>query len=129
MRHALDAGAVVEYLEAGEPARSRVDRVLARERPVMSWINLGEVAYLLERRVGRLRAREWVAQMRGSLTLDLPTEERVLNAASIKAAHSVSYADAFALATAQAHDAVLLTGDPEILAAGVGRVEDLRAKR
>jgi predicted nucleic acid-binding protein len=42
----------------------------------------------------------------------------------------MTYADAFALATAQAYGAVLLTGDPEILAArGDWRVEDLRSGR
>ena len=48
-------------------------------------------------------------------------------AARIKASHPLAYADAFALATAEAHGAVLLTGDPEILAAkGPWRVQDLR---
>ena len=93
----------------------------------MSWINLGEVAYVLERRLGAAAAREWIAQIRGSLTLDEPTPERVLEAASIKATHRVSYADAFAVATSQAYDAVLLTGDPEILGADAGwQLEDLR---
>ncbi len=40
----------------------------------------------------------------------------------------MAFADAFALAAARAHDAVLLTGDPEILEArGDWKVEDLRA--
>jgi len=39
----------------------------------------------------------------------------VLEAASIKATHALAYADAFAIATAMAYDASLLTGDPEIL--------------
>jgi predicted nucleic acid-binding protein len=40
----------------------------------------------------------------------------VLSAARIKAAHPISYADAFAVATAKAEAARLATGDPEILA-------------
>ena len=94
----------------------------------MSWINFGEVAYVLERRVGRTQAREWVAEMRGSLTLDEPTRERVLDAASIKARSRLSYADAFAVATAKVFDAVLLTGDPELIAVEEVRVEDLRTR-
>jgi predicted nucleic acid-binding protein len=43
-------------------------------------------------------------------------EELLLSAASIKASFPLSYADAFAAATAQIHDAVLLTGDPEFKA-------------
>lgn len=93
----------------------------------MSWINLGEVAYVLQRRAGEGRAREVVATLRGSLSLEVPSAARVLEAAAIKAAHAVSYADAFAVATALAHDAVLLTGDLEILAANQGwTVESLR---
>jgi predicted nucleic acid-binding protein len=98
-----------------EPAASRVDAVLA-ERPLMSWINAGEVAYVAERREGKAGAAEVVEYLRRHLALDLPTEERVLEAAALKAAHRISYADAFAVATAIAFDAVLLTGDPDILA-------------
>jgi predicted nucleic acid-binding protein len=51
----------------------------------------------------------------------------VLEAALIKASHAISYADAFAVATAMAHDATLLTGDPELLTANSDwPVEDLR---
>jgi predicted nucleic acid-binding protein len=47
-------------------------------------------------------------------------------AARIKARHPLAYADAFAVATAAAHNAVLLTGDPEITKRAVGcRVEAL----
>jgi predicted nucleic acid-binding protein len=127
LSHALDAWALIEFLDGAEPSLSRIGGLLAEERPIMSWINLGEVADVLERRLGGAVAREWVAHIRGSLELDEPTPERVLEAASIKAAHRVSYADAFAVATAQAHGAVLLTGDPEILDADSGwQVEDLR---
>lgn len=97
-----------------EPAATRVEELLPA-RPLMSWINVGEVAYLVEQREGRAGAIEVVEFLRSHFTLDLPSEERVLEAAAIKAGHRVSYADAFAVATAVAHDAVLLTGDPEIL--------------
>ena len=61
------------------------------------------------------------------LELDLPSIDRVLHAADIKAAHPISLADAFAVATAVDYDAVLLTGDPEIVVTqGPWKVEDLR---
>ena len=45
----------------------------------------------------------------------------------MKARHTLSYADAFAVATALAHDAVLVTGDPEILTSDTAwQIEDLR---
>lgn len=81
----------------------------------MSWINLGEVAYIVERQAGGETARRVVRELRPRLTLDLPTAARVLEAAHLKAEHAMAYADAFAVATAIAHRAILLTGDPEIL--------------
>jgi predicted nucleic acid-binding protein len=110
----LDSWAILRWLEGEEPAATRVERAL-RSRPVMSWINLGEISYILERRGGATEARLAVRQLRRNLTLDLPTEARVLEAASLKARHPMAYADAFAVATAIAHGAVLMTGDPEIL--------------
>jgi uncharacterized protein len=94
----------------------------------MSWINLGEVFYVVHRATGSERARTVIGDLRHRLNLDLPTEARVLEAASIKAGHALAYADAFAIATAMAHDATLLTGDPEILDVGnpAWRMVDLR---
>ena len=114
MTDCLDSWAVLAWLEGMEPAASRVQDALANH-PVMSWINVGEVAYVLERRAGVDRSREVVRELRRLLNLDLPTEERVIEAARVKAGHRMAYADAFAVATALAHGANLLTGDPEIL--------------
>jgi predicted nucleic acid-binding protein len=95
----------------------------------MSWVNLGEVAYVLQRRLGPSGARSRIPEISAGLTLDLPTAQRVLEAASIKAENRLSYADAFAVATALAHDAVLLTGAPELLdGESTWRIEDLRPR-
>jgi predicted nucleic acid-binding protein len=94
----------------------------------MSWMNLGEVFYVTARATGTDSAQRLVAHLRRRLTLDDVTVARVLDAAAIKASHPMAFADAFALAAARAHDAVLLTGDPEILdIRGDWEVEDLRA--
>ena len=51
----------------------------------------------------------------------------VLDAARIKADHPMVYADAFAAALANAQDAVVGTGDPELLVEGTPwRWKDLR---
>jgi predicted nucleic acid-binding protein len=93
----------------------------------MSWINLGEVAYIVQRAADRQTALDTIRDLRPRLTLEIPTPDRVLAAADIKARYRVAYADAFAVATALGNDAVLLTGDPEILSAGAEwPVEDLR---
>jgi predicted nucleic acid-binding protein len=105
---------VLRWLEGDEPGASHVDATIA-DRPIMSWINLGEVCYIIERRADIDRALAVVRELRRRLTLDLPTEFRVLEAAHLKARHAIAYADAFAIATAIAHGAMLLTGDPEIV--------------
>lgn len=130
MTFALDSWAVLRLLEGIEPAASRVEQVLDEGRPVMSWINLGEVFYIIRRDQDEAEALEIVRDLRLRLDLDLPSESRILSAAAIKADHPMAYADAFAAATAAAHDATLLTGDPELLLPGAPwRWEDLRTSQ
>lgn len=128
MTDCLDSWAILRWLEGEEPAAGRVERSL-ETGPVMSWINLGEVFYVVHRAAGADRARAVVGDLRHRLSLDLPTETRVLEAAAIKARHALAYADAFAVATALSHRASLLTGDPEILDDGdpTWPVVDLRS--
>lgn len=93
----------------------------------MSWINLGEVYYTVHRTAGAAEAESTLTLLRPMLALEAVTPERVLAAARIKATHPLACGDAFAVATAAAHSAVLFTGDPEITRRSVGcRVEDLR---
>lgn len=117
------------WLDGDEPAAGIVQRELEQERPVMSWLNLGEVAYQLERRHGLDEATEVVRRLRSALLVDDVTPERVLAAARLKAAHPIAFADCFAAATATARGATLLTGDPELLDRKLGcRTRDLRPK-
>ena len=124
----LDSWAVLRLLEGAEPAASRVEAALdAVERPVMSWINVGEVFYIVMRLRGRDEADSVLRDLRARVDLDLPSEARVVAAAAVKAGHAMAYADAFAAATAMAHGAILLTGDPELLIEDASwRYEDLR---
>lgn len=129
MTFALDSWAVLRLLEGAEPAASRVEQILETSRPVMSWINLGEVFYVVRRDQDDKQAHEVVRDVRSRLLLDLPSEQRVLAAATIKADRRMAYADAFAAATAIAHQATLLTGDPELLVDdAMWRWEDLRSQ-
>jgi predicted nucleic acid-binding protein len=124
--YCLDSWAVLRFLEGASEAARRVRQVMRRGRPVMSWINLGEVYYTIQRAAGAAEAEAILGLLRPMLILESATPERVLGAARIKAAHPLAYADAFAVATAAAHGAVLLTGDPELTRRPVGcRVEDL----
>lgn len=117
-RYVLDSYALVAYLQ-NEAEADQVETLLdqAHENSVilhMSFINLGEIAYLVARRRGADRCEEVLKH----LTLfpihyeEVPWE-RILAAAQVKAQHAISYADAFAVALAQEMDATLVTGDPE----------------
>jgi hypothetical protein len=83
--YCLDSWAVLRFLEGGSPAARRVRQVMRLGRPVMSWINLGEVYYTIHRAVGVADADSTLALLRPMLALDLVTVERVLAAARIKA--------------------------------------------
>lgn len=114
----LDSWAVLRYLEDTTPAAEAVNDLLGQEKPLMSWINLGEVHYVLRRLHGEDAATETVRDLRDVIDARLPDERLVINAARIKADHPMAYADAFAAALTIANDATLWTGDPELLLDG-----------
>ena len=110
----LDSWAVLAWLDGEEPSMSRVESVIG-ERPVISWVNLVEVYYRVERDHGRAAADEALADLRASLTADLPGTARMIEAGRIKAGAAIALGDCFAIATASARGLVLWTGDPEII--------------
>jgi predicted nucleic acid-binding protein len=110
----LDSWAVIAWLDGQEPATAWVESLIGA-RPVISWINLAEVYYRVERLANRQQADEAIADVRLRLAPDLPTASRMVEAARLKARHAIAFADCFAVATAAAHRLTLLTGDPEIL--------------
>ncbi len=118
-RFVLDAWAVLALLQKEEPAASRVKGLLeeAEEGNVelfISIINLGEVIYRIGKVKGEKEAQETLDEIRRlSLTVVPATEEAVFTAARFKMGYAISYANAFAAATAQDLGAVLVTGDPE----------------
>ena len=114
----LDSWAVLRYLEDAGPAAEAVNDLLGRETPMMSWINLGEVHYVVRRLQGEDAAAEAVRDLRDVIDARLPDERLVATAARIKADHPMAYADAFAAALAVAREATLWTGDPELLVDG-----------
>jgi predicted nucleic acid-binding protein len=123
---ALDAWALLALVR-DEPPAERVEAELAGGTGVISWINLGEVYYHELRRLGEDGAGRLVERARRVLIAEEPDADLVMDAARIKAAGKLSYADCFALATAARHTIPLLTGDPEILEAATGvEVVDLR---
>lgn len=116
----LDSWALMRLLEGSEPTASLVQERLDAGDAIVNWINLGEVHYVLHRAEGRAAATRTIADIEAVVTTVLPDRELVIRAAEIKAKHPLSYADAFAAATAARFDAPLWTGDPELLLDDVG---------
>jgi ribonuclease VapC len=111
----LDSWAIMRLLDGAEPVASRVEAVMDSGEAVMSWLNLGEVYYVLRRAEGEDAAARTVADIETRVHTVLPDRNLVLDAARIKADYPMSYADAFAAATAVRLSVQLWTGDPELL--------------
>lgn len=114
MSACLDSWAILAWLDGEEPAFSRLEQVVP-SRPTVSWVNLVEVYYRVERDHGRAAADETLRELRAALAPDLPGTARMVEAARLKARAAIALGDCFAVTTAVAHGLVLLTGDPEIL--------------
>lgn len=128
MKVVLDSWAVLRYLEGSQPASQDIDDLFGRATPLMSWINLGEVYYVLRRTHGEEAAAATARDLRSVLDARLPDDGLIIAAARIKADHPMAYADAFAAALAIRTDAVLWTGDDELVVDGSPwRWRDLRS--
>lgn len=114
----LDAFALIAHFEA-EPGGEKVSRLLidAGEGEIslaISMMNVGELVYIVSREQGIDKAKTVLADLQAfPITFYDATEERILDAAWLKAKHPISYADAFAASLAIELDAPLVTGDPE----------------
>jgi uncharacterized protein len=116
----VDAWALLAWLRDEQPAADRVRHTLqeaenGNNRLFMSWINAGEVYYMLVRKHDAHAAEEFLTRL-PSLPIHfmLPEEEDVIAAAKLKSSYRISYADAFAAALAVKEDAAVITGDPEM---------------
>ena len=116
----LDAWAVLALLQKEEPAATRVKGLLedAERGDVelfISIINFGKVIYRIGKVQGEDEAQETLDEIRRlPLTLVPATEAAVFAAVKFKMRYTISYADAFAAATAEDLGAVLVSGDPEL---------------
>ncbi len=118
-RVVLDAHAVLAFL-SDEPGGADVEEILRIGEPWMTLVNLGEVAYILERASGAAAADEVWANLRAQRRpggvpvrwIDID-DTLVRRAAAIKARGGLSYADAFAAGAASVLDCPVVTGDPE----------------
>jgi predicted nucleic acid-binding protein len=118
MRAVLDSYAILAYI-ADEEGADKVEEYLSLARAgkaelYMNVVNLGEIYYILARRKGVEVANLSVALLEEEPIKLVSVDERLsLLAGRIKAFHRLSYADAFAVATAIDLNATLVTGDEE----------------
>ncbi len=117
----LDSYAMLAYFQA-EHGGGVVRDILRKARIgdaslLLSVINLGEIYYIVSRKLGTETAREVVEDI-SKLPVHLVDAgtDRAIAAAEIKAQHPLSYADAFAVAAAMEFSATIVTGDPEFKA-------------
>ncbi len=117
----FDAYPILCWLQE-EPGHRMVDDFLmrAQEREIsllMNMINLGEVYYRICRITSVKDADDIVAKVRLlPIVFISVSDAMVMEAAKIKGIYPISYADAFATATAVQREATIITADPEFKA-------------
>jgi predicted nucleic acid-binding protein len=114
----LDSYAVLALLQGEPGAEDVVKRIEAAQqgkgRVLITWVNVGEVLYTIERRRGADTLPQVLGLLEASAVSFVDVDRSLtLAAASIKANHPLAYADAFAAALAIREGAPLITGDPE----------------
>jgi len=118
MNYILDSFAILAYLgneEGADKVEELIDKAEKGEiRLFMNYVNLGEVYYIVAREFGTAKANEAVAIVK-RLPIEFVevNESLALTAGRIKAMHSLSYADAFVVATAIDKRGIIVTGDRE----------------
>ncbi|MEW6567592.1 MAG: type II toxin-antitoxin system VapC family toxin [Chloroflexota bacterium] len=114
----LDAYALLAFL-TDEPGGDEVARLLrraveTRTRLAMTTVNLGEVWYAIARTRSDEIADSLIQDIQG-MAVEVVNVDWLLarQAAELKAAGGVAYADCFAAALARMRGASVITGDPE----------------
>ena len=102
-----------------QPAAGRFQAILekASSGAVELWIsaiNVGEVYYLIAKRLSQDSAEDFLKQF-PSLPVKsvVPTETDIIEAARLKGRYRISYADSFAASLAIQQGVELITGDPD----------------
>lgn len=117
-KYVLDSYALIAYAEGekgvDEVAELLKDSLHEKAEIFLCVINWGEMYYIALREGGKERAELYKNTFaRYPITMVEANKELTLQAAQLKAAHKISYADAFAAALAKNRKAVLVTGDKE----------------
>lgn len=116
--YVLDSYALIAYLE-NEPEGEKIEKILkvarsGKARLYLSVVNLGEVYYITKRERGTEKANETIFIIE-QLPISIVDADKAVSiqAAKLKADHSIAYADCFAAALGILYGARVVTGDPE----------------
>ncbi len=118
MRKVIDSWALMEWIQ-GQPGATRVAKILEHASSggvelLISMINVGEVYYLLAKRLGPEHAEDFLDHFPAlPMRSVVPDAAGIIDAAKLKGIYPISYADSFAAALAIRERAPLITGDPE----------------
>ena len=116
--YVLDANAVLRYFGVSEGQGTKKVRALFEQaehgqaRLSMSVINLGEVLYILLKRVDEPRARHYVQVLQHVVAMVEADAAQALGAAEMKHKYKLGYADSFAATLAITLKASLVSADP-----------------
>jgi predicted nucleic acid-binding protein len=113
----LDTSALI-CLKEDEPGAADVERILreagAKGRVFISFISLMEFFYILHQEQGERAAQKGYLEIKQLPINVIESDEQLgLAAATLKAGHKLSVADAWVAATAQRLQAALVHKDPE----------------
>ena len=110
----LDTSAIIAFIER-EAGAERVRDILLKNQVILPWLCILETLYISQRELGEEEALTRYALLkRLNATIIWDADEALLlNAARIKATHSLSLADSVIAAMTIQHKAILLHKDPE----------------
>jgi predicted nucleic acid-binding protein len=117
--YVLDANAVLRYFAIGDGGGGEKVRTLfeqakrSQAQLSMSVINLGEVFYILLKRVGEQRTLDYIQALQHAVTMVDADVNGTIEAATLKHHYKIGYADSFAASLALGLKATLVSADPE----------------
>jgi predicted nucleic acid-binding protein len=127
----LDTSALMAFIEKEEGAE-RVKDILRKDSIIIPWVTILETVYISQRELGEEESitRYALIKKLDAKIIWNADEAILLNAARIKANHSLSLADSVIAAIANQHKAILIHKDPEYQALqGVIEMETLPYKK
>jgi predicted nucleic acid-binding protein len=121
MKRILDAWPVMKWIQGEQPFAQRTQTLLddaadGKLQLGMNLVNVGEVFYSVANRTSLAMGEQFLREVFPDLPVQpvLPDADLIFEAARWKTKSRISYADAFALATAERWGTLLVTGDPEM---------------